>query len=374
MRNLFRVQFLSLFIFAIPAFSQGVDREITDYLFNAQLQQADSLLDLQIKKNPDQPEYYLLKAQYNFYKRYFIGQQLSPDSILQVIIDYAQKAVDLEEMLERTTENKFFLGSAYGFLSRAHTLKGEYWSGFWAARDCRHYLEEVLEEDPGFYDAYLGLGVIEYYSSLLSGFQSFLAWVGGISGDREKGLKYFELTAQKGKLFKTEAEFILAMIYRFLENDYTKANTYLSVLNDRYPGNRFIINIYRQIKIEQLIDEKGIDYLKAGIDSLRVEYNITNSGVLNNMGYGYMGQGQFNLAFAVFELNITLFPDEANPYDSISECFQNHGNNTMAVKYAKIGLEKLPADSTINENFREQLRNIMETRISDLNSNNPSEG
>ena len=73
------------------------------------------------------------------------------------------------------------------------------------------------------------------------------------------------------------------------------------------------------------------------------------------MGYGYMGQGQFNLAFAVFELNITLFPDEANPYDSISECFQNHGNNTMAVKYAKIGLEKLPADSTINENFREQL-------------------
>jgi len=373
MKFLFNGFFVTLFIaiLAVPVQSQTVDQQIIDYLFNAQLEQADSLIDLQLVKNPGHPKYYFLKAQFTFYKRYFAGQAFARDSMLQVIIDYARKAVDLEDQLAETTENKFYLGSAYGFLSRAYALKGEYWSSYWAGRDCRNYLEEVLEENPDFYDAYVGLGVIEYYTSRLTGFQSFLAWLGGMSGDRELGLEYFEKAAQNGKLLKTEAMFILATLYRFFENDFDQADAYLSQLNERFPDNNFITNIYRQTRVAQLVEEKGVDYLEAGIDSLRIDYNITNSGVLNNLGYGYMGQQRFELAVSVFELNIKLYPDEANPYDSISECFQNQGNNEMAVKYAKMGLTKLAADTTLNDAFREQLREIMETRGSDLDTDNP---
>jgi tetratricopeptide (TPR) repeat protein len=363
---------LLVFIFAVPLQSQMVDKQIVDYLFNAQLEQADSLIEIQINKNPDHPKYYFLKTQFTFYKRYFAGQPLERDSILQVIIDYAQKAVDFEDKVEETTENMFYLGSAYGFLSRAHTLKGEYWSGYWAARDCRGYLNEVLEEDPQFYDAYVGLGVLEYYTGRLTGFQSFLAWLGGMSGDRELGLEYFEKAAQNGKLLKNEAMFILATLYRFYENDFSQAAIYLSKLNENFPDNNFITNIHRQTRVAQLIEDRGVIFLESGIDSLRNEYNITNSGVLNNLAYGYMGQEQYELAIDVFELNIKLYPDEANPYDSISECFQNQGNNEMAVKFAKIGLTKLPADTTLNDNFREQLKEIMETRVSDLGTDNPS--
>ena len=116
----------------------------------------------------------------------------------------------------------------------------------------------------------------------------------------------------------------------------------------------------------------GSGYLKANLDSLRGEYNITNSGVLNIIGYNFMGLEEYVTAIAIFELNIELYPDEANPYDSISECYQTQGNNEKAMEYAKIGLQKLPADSTINDQFRENLKNIMETRLNDLGADTGS--
>jgi tetratricopeptide (TPR) repeat protein len=357
---------LCLAAMAVPAQSGSVDKQIMHYLFDGQLDSADSLINLQIKKNPDHPKYYFLKAHYNFYMRYSAQRNVSRDSILQIIIDNAQKAVDLEDQVAETTENKFYIGSAYGFLSRAYIMRQETWSGYWAGRDCRNYLEEVLEEDPSYYDAYLGLGVIEYYPARLTGWQGFLAWMGGMSGNREKGLEYFKKTAEKGDLLKTEATFILATMYRFLENDYTQANIYLSQLREKFPHNNFIANIHEQAKLAQLIEEKGVDFLETSIDSLRNKYNITNSGVLNGMGYSFMGREQYELAVAVFKLNIKLYPDQANPYDSISECYQNQENNEMAIKYAKIGLQKLPADTTVADEFRGRLKEILETRLNDL--------
>ena len=368
MKNVFTLLFLLLFIMQIgvPVQAQSVDQQIMDHLFNAELAEADSLINAGINENPNHPKYYFMKAHYNFYMRYFAQRQFDRDSILQVIIDNGEKAVSFEDEIEETTENKFYLGSAYGLLSRAYVMQGELWDGYWAAVDCEDYLEEVLDEDPNYGDAYIGLGVIEYFTGRLTGFQSFMAWMGGISGDTETGLEYFKKAANNGNLLKNEANFILATMYRFIEIDLDQARTYFVVLNAKFPNNGFITNQYLQTILAQLIAENGFDYLKSNIDSLRGEYNINNSGVLNIMGYNFSGQEQYETAIAIFKLNIELYPDEANPYDSISECYQLQGNNAKAIEYTKTGLRKLPADSTINDQFRENLKNIMETRLKDL--------
>jgi tetratricopeptide (TPR) repeat protein len=368
MKNLFTSLFLFLLImlFEMPVQAQSVDQQIMDHLFNAELVQADSLINVEINKYQNHPKYYFMKAHYNFYMRYFTTQPFDRDSILQVIIDNGEKAVSFEDDIEETTENKFYLGSAYGLLCRAYIMKQELWDGYWAADNCEDYLKEVLDEDPNFADAYVGLGVIEYYTGRLTGFQSFLAWLGGVSGDTETGLQYFKKAAENGRLLKNEANFILATMYRFLENDFTQATVYLKSLNEKFPNNGFIDNLFRQTQIVQLIEEKGIEYLKSNIEDLRNDYRITNSNVLNTLGYNYLGQQRYELAIAIFELNISLYPDQANPYDSISECYQVQGNRVKAIEYAKIGLRKLPADSTINEQFRQRLKEIMENRLKDL--------
>ena len=116
---------ICVFMFINSLSAQTVDKQIMSYLFNAQVNQADSLIDLQIKKNPEHPKYYFMKAHFTFYQRYFAQRNFERDSILQVIIDIAQKAVDLEDKVELTIENKLYIGSAYGLKCRAHVLKEE---------------------------------------------------------------------------------------------------------------------------------------------------------------------------------------------------------------------------------------------------------
>ncbi|MEJ2545141.1 MAG: hypothetical protein P8Y99_13825 [Calditrichaceae bacterium] len=158
MKNLSIVVFMLLFIMLgfVSVQAQSVEQQIMDHLFNAELAQADSLIDIGIKQNPNQPKYYFMKAHFNFYMRYFTQRQFDRDSILQVIIDNGEKAVSFEDDIEETIENKFWLGSAYGLLSRAYVMKGELWDGYWAALDCEDYLEDVLDEDPNYGDAYIG--------------------------------------------------------------------------------------------------------------------------------------------------------------------------------------------------------------------------
>ena len=94
-----------------------IDKQIMNHLFNTELRQADSLINLQINNNPDHPKYYVLKANYLFYSRYFT-RGLNRDSILQLIIENSNKAITLGEKFDKTTEVKFYLGSAYGYKTR----------------------------------------------------------------------------------------------------------------------------------------------------------------------------------------------------------------------------------------------------------------
>ncbi|KAA3618685.1 MAG: hypothetical protein DWQ05_06905 [Calditrichaeota bacterium] len=360
------VALLLLFGSSVQAVPDEMDQKIMQLLFNAELSQADSLINHQIAAQPDNPKYYFLKAHFSFYSRYFSQTNVPRDSVLQVIVSAAEKAVELGKKLEKTTETKFILGSSYGLLSRAYIMQQELWDGYWAGIDSRSLLEEVIEENPEYYDAYIGLGVIHYYPSRLTGFRAFLAWLGGMSGDREKGLHYFEIAATQGDLLKLEAYFILGTMYRYLEGDFQQAEKYLGWLAEHFPDNRFIATQYSQVRLSKMVEEQGVEFLVAGIDSLREVYAINNSGVLNIMAYNFMGRELYDQALPLFELNIKLYPDQANPYDSISECLVNMNRNEKAIEYARIGLEKLPADSTINEDFRNNLKELMETRLKDL--------
>lgn len=361
-----------LFIFAISAIAgpnkfKEVDLRIMNHLYNAELQQADSLLQLQINQDPQNPKYYLMQAHYHFYSRYFT-QGLDRDSILQLIIAESQKAINLTENMQESTEQKFYLGSAYGFLSRAYVMQREFWDGYWAARDCRNYLEDVIDEDPSFADAYIGIGVIEYFTGLqYTGFYNFLVWFVGMSGDRDLGLEYFANVHNNGELFKNEAHFILGSVNRFIENDYEKAEQYLADFCQKFPNNQFAQTQYYQAQFMKLVADKGVDFLETEFDSLRTKYRITNSGTLNTLGYfSFLNQNRLDEALVVFKTNLKLFPDVANCYDSLAECYMVRGENDMAIKYYKLAFKKLDADSTINDNFREQLRQSIPQRLSEL--------
>jgi tetratricopeptide (TPR) repeat protein len=369
MKNLLLI--LSLFgILTVQGFPQGltnIDNEINDYIFTGEWQQAKMLIEDQIKHNPEHPKYYFMKAYMYYLSRYFANTGMSRDSTINSVHYYSSMAIEKGEQLEQTTQVKFYIGCAYGYLARAHGMWQEWWSAYWAASSCENYLEEVINEDPEFYDAYFELGVINYYPDVaITGFTSTIAWIGGMSGDRELGLKYLKLVADKGVLFKQEAQIALGLIYNSFENDPKSAIEHYSKVLEKYPENNLATRQKQQIEFMRLIDEKGVVYLVENFDSLRVDYGIDNAGYLNNMGYLLMNRERLDDALVVFKLNLQQYPHVANCYDSLAECFMNRNENEQAIKYYKLAYEKIPSDTTANEQFKQFLKEGIEERLQEL--------
>jgi len=370
-------KFLLIFFVIAGIFVQGqtlnitqVDEEINNQIFSGEWQQAKMLVEQQIRKNPEHPKYYFMKAYMYYLSRYFTDTGMSRDSTINVVHYYSRMAIKKGEQLEQTTEVKFYIGSAYGYLARAHGMKQEWWSAYWAASDCENYLKEVIEEDPNFHDAYFELGVINYYPAVaVTGFTSTIAWIGGMSGDRELGLEYLNLVADKGKLFKAEANIALGLIYNAFENDLTTSADYYGRVVEKYPENNFAITQKQRIDFTLFIDENGVDHFLSDFDNLKDEYNIDDPTDLNILSYYFMNLERYDEALAILKFNLALYPDVANCYDSLAECFMNRNENDQAIKYYKLAYEKLPADTTANEQFREFLKTNIEERLEELGAN-----
>lgn len=57
---------------------------------------------------------------------------------------------------------------------------------------------------------------------------------------------------------------------------------------------------------------------------------------LNTLGYQLLRSGRVEEAIAIFKLNVEMFPEAFNPYDSLGEAFMVNGDKELAIKnYAK---------------------------------------
>lgn len=174
---------LIIFLLAVVsvAFSKSltvtkVDREINDLLFNGQWKKSDSLISVQLRKSPNSVKYNFMKAYNYYYARYFANDAFDRNRTLELVKHYTWKAINQGEKIEGDTESKFYLGCSYAYLSRANAMQQEYWLAYWNGGEAEDLLEEVIEEDPTIVDAYLNLGVNEYYPAVaITGFTSFLA-------------------------------------------------------------------------------------------------------------------------------------------------------------------------------------------------------
>ena len=369
---------LMLFLFVIAnVVAQGqtqgltqVDEDMNNHIFAGEWQQAKLLIEQKIRENPEHPKYYFMKAYMFYLSRYFADTGMSRDSTISVVHYYSRMAIEKGEQLEQTTEVKFYIGCAYGYLARAHGMRQEWWSAYWAASSCENYLEEVIEEDPKFYDAYFELGIINYYPAVaITGLTSALAWIGGMFGDRELGLDYLNNVADNGNLFKAEANIALGLIHNNFENDLPTAAEYYNRVIEKHPANNFAITQKQRIDFTLLIDEKGVDHFIGDFENLKDEYNIDDPTDLNILGYYLMNLERLDEALAIFKFNLELYPHVANCYDSLAECFMTRNENEEAIKYYKLAYEKNPDDTTSTEDYKEFLKTNIEERLEELGAN-----
>ena len=63
---------------------------------------------------------------------------------------------------------------------------------------------------------------------------------------------------------------------------------------------------------------------------------------LNTLGYGFMRQKKIAEAIAVFKVNVELYPNSWNTYDSLGEAYMNNGDKELAIENYKKSLALNP--------------------------------
>ncbi len=98
---------------------------------------------------------------------------------------------------------------------------------------------------------------------------------------------------------------------------------------------------------------KGCEMIRRQKEFHREHYPDLESK-LNRMGYDYLRRDEMKEALNVFSLNVDLFPESFNVYDSYAEACMQSGEMDLAVKNYKKSLELNPD----NTNALEMLRKI----------------
>ena len=108
-------------------------------------------------------------------------------------------------------------------------------------KQSRGVAEQLLEQHPQCYDAYLAVGVENYLLSLKPAPIRWLLRVGGAQTDRQTGIERLRLTADKGHYLMPYARLLLA-VAALRDKDTATARRTLVWLSSEYPHNK----LYRE--------------------------------------------------------------------------------------------------------------------------------
>lgn len=132
----------------------------------------------------------------------------------------------------------FFKGAAHGFRGILRLQKAEFLSAASDARIGKAQMDLAIKLNPKFYDAYMGLGMYNYFMDALPSLIKFLkALLFVPGGDRVKGLEQIELSAEKGTYCSVYAKVVLASIYHNFELDRAKALKFEEEITRDYPDH-----------------------------------------------------------------------------------------------------------------------------------------
>lgn len=280
------IVFLTLFLSSVllaeaPAEAVSVDLKILDHTFNLELEEAFGLADEQIQKSQDSPKYYfyyvnvmMMDYGVKLNQSNIETREETKEKLAANIIEYCETVNEKFEDAELSKEEKFYFAGVLGYLARTYGIEGSWWGAFQTGQDAQSLMEEVLEEDPEYYDAYLMLGMFEYFADRMSGLTSFIASILGFSGDRDTGLEYINLAYEKGSSVTFgQASLILIEIFTRMEENKFSSIPYFERFLEKYPKNyriktwfgRELLTTWNYSQAKELIENDSLNIVDASV-------------------------------------------------------------------------------------------------------------
>ena len=133
---------------------------------------------------------------------------------------------------------RFMVGSAHLYRSFMDSKRGKMWGAFRNANKGVDKLEEIIEADSTFYDAYLGVGSFKYWKSQKA---RGIRWLPFIDDERELGIGMVETAIARGRLVSLVARDQLAWIL-LAAGDLDAAARLAEENHRQFPNSRFFLS------------------------------------------------------------------------------------------------------------------------------------
>ncbi len=223
-------------------------------MMDGDLQGAAEVFQQIEQKDPDSPLGYVLEADTTWWKIYYVTADLTDPDVFDVAnmeaTPYDSHFDDLDSVAIRKAEARIhqrqdlarsdlYEGYAYALRARLEGLHDRDLATARAGKRMRTHLLRALQLDPSLTDAYLGIGIYNYFVDTLPEIVKFLSlFIGLPGGSRTEGLQQLQLCAEKGELGRPEAKFYLAKDYsRSSEKQYEKSLRLFGELQQEFPHN-----------------------------------------------------------------------------------------------------------------------------------------
>lgn len=211
-----------------------------DLAYNAHLDQAMGILNSYIASHPGDPLGYIVRGTTLDWEEMIAGKSKDEEALA----DY-QLANKLAFLIwEKDDENidkMVTLGNSYLFLSKKWLdLKKKSRAGL-ILKKCQKHMEEAIRRDPKRWDAYLAIGIFNFYAANIPPGLQFIASLLGISGDEATGIRQLQNAADNPNLFQNDALFVLTHAFGEQKKNYGMVKPYLDRLAARFPDNPHFI-------------------------------------------------------------------------------------------------------------------------------------
>ncbi|HTS71771.1 MAG TPA: hypothetical protein VMO17_22575 [Terriglobia bacterium] len=204
--------------------------------------------------DPDSPLGFVLEADVTWWRIYYYSANLIDPDVFDVAnmeaTPYDSHFDDLDNVAIQKADARIrahqdlarshlYMGFAYALRARLEGLHDRDLPTARAGKKMRTHLLKALELDPSLTDAYLGIGIYNYFVDTLSSIVKFLSiFIGLPGGSRTEGLHQLQVCAEKGELVRAEAKFYLAKDYsRANEKQFAKSQRLFGELQEEFPHN-----------------------------------------------------------------------------------------------------------------------------------------
>src|SRR6266496_1671612 len=103
-------------------------------------------------------------------------------------------------------------------------------------KESTKWAEQTLAADPTNYDAHIAGGISKYIIGSMAAPVRWLVRLGGVSGDKQEGVKELKVVAERGHYLAPFADILLAIAY-VRDHDKKHAREVLAALRDEFPAN-----------------------------------------------------------------------------------------------------------------------------------------